>query len=134
MEIDITPLERAVARLEAGLERWRRSPDDEQLRDGLIQRFEFTYELAHRLLRRYLASIAASPEEITRLPFPDLIRTASEQDLLLHDWATWRGYREMRDKTSHSYDERVAVQVVAGIPAFLEEARVLCRNLKQRLA
>ncbi len=133
MEIDITPLERAVTRLAEGLARWQRHPEDDQLRDGLIQRFEFSYELAHRLLRRYLAAISASPDEITQMPFPDLIRTAGEQGLLLHDWPAWRGYREMRNKTSHSYDERVAIQVVDGIPAFLEEAQVLCRRLKQRL-
>ena len=133
MEIDISPLERAVARLAEGLSRWQAHADDDQLRDGLIQRFEFTYELAHRMLRRYLESVAASPESVDRMSFPDLIRTASEQGLLLHDWGVWRSYREMRNKTSHTYREDVAVDVVEGIPAFLEDARVLCQNLKQRL-
>jgi nucleotidyltransferase substrate binding protein (TIGR01987 family) len=133
MDIDISPLERVVARLDEGLSRWQRHADDDQLRDGLIQRFEFTYELAHRLLRRYLESVAATPEDVDRLSFPDLIRSASEQGLLLHDWGVWRGYREMRNKTSHTYDEDVAAQVVEGIPAFLEEARALCQTLRQRL-
>ena len=47
--LDISPLVNAVARLREGLERHRREPQDEQLRDGLIQRFEFTYELSHRM-------------------------------------------------------------------------------------
>ena len=50
--LDISPLVNAVARLREGLERHRREPQDEQLRDGLIQRFEFTYELSHRMLWR----------------------------------------------------------------------------------
>jgi len=132
MNLDLSPLERAVDRLAEGLNRWQQTPDDDQLRDGLIQRFEYTYELSHRMLRRYLESVAASPEEIDRMPFPDLIRTASEQGLLLRDWKAWRTYREMRNKTSHTYDERVAAEVVAGIQDFHEDAQALCENLKAR--
>lgn len=54
VELSITSLERALARLEEGLARHLTTPNDEQLRDGLVQRFEFTYEQAHRLLRRFL--------------------------------------------------------------------------------
>lgn len=42
MTLDPSPLARAVARLREGLERYQRTPADEQIRDGLIQRFEFT--------------------------------------------------------------------------------------------
>ena len=57
-----------------GATRYKPESTDEQLRDGLIQRFEFTYELSHKMLRRYLKETAASPEEIDRIPFADLIR------------------------------------------------------------
>ena len=43
--IDISPLVNAVERLREGLDRHRREPADEQLRDGLIQRFEFDLAL-----------------------------------------------------------------------------------------
>ena len=43
-------------------------------------------------------------------------------------------YREMRTKTSHTYNEETALDVVAGIPAFLDEARHLCRELQARAA
>jgi hypothetical protein len=59
--LDLTALVNAVARLREGLERHRQVPQDEQLRDGLIQRFEYTYELSHRMLRRYLRMIAPTP-------------------------------------------------------------------------
>jgi nucleotidyltransferase substrate binding protein (TIGR01987 family) len=111
------------------LARHRDFPADEQLRDGLVQRFEFTYEIAHRTLKRFLESRAATPGTIDAMSFPDLIRTASEQGLVAGGWTAWRLFREMRSRTSHSYDERVAVEVVRGIPAFLEEARSLHRAL-----
>ena len=40
----------------------------------------------------------------------------------------------MRSKTSHTYDKEIAREVLAGIPAFLEESRHLRNKLKERLA
>lgn len=132
MTLDFSPLEAAIARLEEGLARYRQDTTDSQIRDGLIQRFEFTYEIAHKTLRRYLAAVAANPDEVDGMPFAEMIRTANEQGLLKGDWPAWRRYREMRGKTSHTYDEAVAIEVVAGIPDFLAEARELCDRLKSR--
>jgi hypothetical protein len=68
------------------------------------------------------------------MPFADLIRTANEKGLLLGDWPIWRGYRDMRSKTSHTYHEDIALQVVAGIPSFLVEVQFLAAGLAQRLS
>lgn len=125
MAIDLSPLEKAVARLEEGLERYARDTSDAQIRDGLIQRFEFAYDLAHKMVRRALEQTAANPAEIGRMGFPDLIRTASEQGLVAGDWPHWRVWRDMRNITSHTYDEAKAVAVVAAIPSFLAEAQAL---------
>jgi nucleotidyltransferase substrate binding protein (TIGR01987 family) len=111
---DVGAFVNAVARLLEGLERHRTAPQDEQLRDGLIQRFEFTCELSHRMLRRHLRSVAASPEAFDHIPFQDLIRTGKEQGLLKAGWPAWRRYREMRSRTSHAYAAAIAEQVAAG--------------------
>jgi nucleotidyltransferase substrate binding protein (TIGR01987 family) len=132
-QLDISPLVSAVARLREGLERHRREPHDEQLRDGLIQRFEFTYELSHRMLRRYLRLVAATPGVYDQMPFQDLIRSGNEHGLLRGDWAAWRRFRDMRARTSHTYAAVVAEQVAAGIPDFLAEAMFLRDQLQQRL-
>ncbi len=131
--LDISPLANAVERLREGLERHRREPGDDQLRDGLIQRFEFTYELSHRMLRRYLRQVAASPDAFDQMPFQDMIRTGNEQGLLQGDWPAWRLYRDMRARTSHTYAAAVAKQVVHCIPDFLSEATHLRDQLRQRL-
>jgi nucleotidyltransferase substrate binding protein (TIGR01987 family) len=131
MKLDTTSFGNAVRRLRECLARHQRKPADEQLRDGLIQRFEFTYELCHKMLRRYLKETAASPDEVERMPFADLIRTGNAQGLLRSDWPTWRQFRA---RTSHTYDVNVASQVASAIPAFVEEAEHLYAELQRRLA
>lgn len=42
MTLDLDPFARSVARLREGLARYRQDLTDLQIRDGLIQRFEFT--------------------------------------------------------------------------------------------
>jgi nucleotidyltransferase substrate binding protein (TIGR01987 family) len=131
--IDITPLVNAIDRLREGLARHHSEPADDQLRDGLIQRFEFTYELCHRLLKRFIRQTAASPEEVDRMAFQDLVRTANQQGLLQGDWPAWRRYREARARTSHTYQAATAKEVAATIPGFLAEAEFLRDELLKRL-
>jgi nucleotidyltransferase substrate binding protein (TIGR01987 family) len=130
----IEAFERAILRLEEGWVRYQQDVADAQIRDGLVQRFQFTYELGHRMLKRFLEYASPTPEQFDAMAFQDIIRTANEQGLLLGNWSDWRRYREMRSRTSHAYDEAVAREVVAGIPAFLEEARYLRDQLRRRTA
>ncbi|MBF0180067.1 MAG: nucleotidyltransferase substrate binding protein [Magnetococcales bacterium] len=129
---DLTSLANAVERFAEGLEVLRRQPDDALIRDGVIQRFEFTYEQAHKALRRYLEMTAANPAAIDDMVFQDLIRTGNEQGLLLNDWEAWKGYRQSRTDTSHTYNEEKALKVIDKIPAFLDEARFLLERLRRR--
>jgi nucleotidyltransferase substrate binding protein (TIGR01987 family) len=108
--------------LSKGIERYHQEITDTQIRDGLIQRFEFSYEISHKMLKRHLELTSPNPTNVDSLAFQDLIRTGSEQGLLLNDWSRWKLYREMRSKTSHAYDEQVALEVVSHIPGFLHEA------------
>ncbi|UNU43518.1 nucleotidyltransferase [Sphingopyxis sp. YF1] len=134
MPIDISPLVNAVARLEEGYARYMQDITDQQIRDGLIQRFEFTYDLSDKMLKRFLEETSATPEAIDLLSFQARIRTGNEQELLLNDWSRWKLYRDMRNVTSHTYDEAKALEVVEGIPAFIEEARFLRDKLAERIA
>ena len=132
MILELSSFDNAILRLDEGIQRYQKDITDTQIRDGLIQRFEFTYELSHKMLKRFLEFTSPSPANIDELAFQDLIRTGNEQGLLLSDWTHWKKYREMRSRTSHTYDESVALQVVAEIPAFLQEARFLNAQLHAR--
>ena len=127
-------MKNAIARLAEGLARYDQDRSDTQIRDGLIQRFEFTYERAHKTLKRYLQISAATPQDYDAMAFAGLIRSANETGLLLHDWPSWRGYRDMRVKNSHTFDETSVLEVVAGIHAFLDEATFLRDELRRRPA
>jgi nucleotidyltransferase substrate binding protein (TIGR01987 family) len=130
----LNPFEKAITRLDEGLARYLQDPSDTQIRDGLVQRFEFTYELAHKTLKRYLELTSPSPDLYASMPFQDLVRSGNAQHLLLGDWPAWKKYRDMRSKTSHTCDEGTALAVVAGLPEFLAEATYLHAQLLQRLA
>lgn len=138
MNLDFTPLGNAVGQLEKAL--WYANSDiaradsglREQLRNSVIQCFEFTYELSHKMLKRYLEETAASPEEIDLSTFQNLIRLGNEKGLLRSDWTTWRAYRQARTDSSHTYDEDKAECVFEVAPDFLDEARYLFGELEKR--
>jgi nucleotidyltransferase substrate binding protein (TIGR01987 family) len=128
----LTPFENALARLQEGYARYQQDIKDNQIRDGLIQRFEFTYEISHRMLKRYLERTSPNPEQFDSMSFADLIRSGNEHSLLLSDWNQWKIFREMRAKSSHTYDEDIALQVVSVIEDFIAEARVLLDQLQKK--
>ncbi len=130
--IDFAPLQNAVAQLTSALQEQAREPDRQLLRAGLIQTFEYTYELSHKMLRRYLASISPSPSEIEDLSFEDLIRKGDESGLLKAPVAAWKSFREARSITSHTYNESKAEEVLAKIPAFHQEVQFLLERLTGR--
>ena len=140
MAIDITSFKNAISQLEKAIG-YANSPlaaSDpglrEQLRNSVIQCFEFTYELGHKMLKRHLEATSASPDEVDLSTFQNLIRTGSERGLLRSDWSMWRTYRQARTDSSHTYDAAKAEAVFAVAPGFLAEAHVLLRNLQSRSA
>lgn len=138
MSLDFSPLESAIGQLEKSL-KYATSPmanEDsdlfEQLRNSVIQCFEFTYELSHKMLKRYLEETAASPDEIDLSTFQNLVRSGNEKGLLRSDWSQWRAYRQARTDSSHTYDENKAEAVYQIAPDFLQEAIFLLQQLTER--
>ena len=133
--IDLTSFENAINSLASILDRFQKE-NDIDLRDSVIQRFEYTYALALKVLKRYFMESAFAEQdakEIFGMSFNQMIRTANQMNLLHSDLETWYDYRQKRNMTSHTYDENVANDVVAIIPAFKDEAEFLLNRLKERL-
>ncbi len=127
--LDLDAIERAVITLEKAIQAFSKDVKNDLVRDACIQRFEYSYELCTKILRRYLVLTEANSGEIAAMSFPNLIRTGSMRNLLLHDWERWSKYRDARNITSHTYDEKKAKKVIKIIPKFIEEANFLLEKL-----
>lgn len=80
-------------------------PFDSFIRDSVIQRFEFCWELAWKTLKlrlEFLGVIAANPRDV----FKEALVAG-----LIHDGNAWSEAQRMRNLSSHTYDEKLAEQV-----------------------
>jgi nucleotidyltransferase substrate binding protein (TIGR01987 family) len=133
-QLDLSSLEKAITFLDETVTEYGKQSANQFIRDAAIQRFEYTYELSHKMIKRFLELTEPSAEEIDQMAFADLIRTSSERGLLAHGWDTWKTYRHARNTTSHTYNEKKATEVYAIIPLFLAESKNLLSELKKRIA
>lgn len=78
------------------------------IRDSLIQRFEFTYELAWKCMYYWLR---AEDEQVLEMQKP-ILQAAFRCELIV-DPMVWEEIKKQRDQTSHTYDEAKAVNVSA---------------------
>lgn len=129
MALDLSPLGKAIYSLERAIIRAKQDELDEELRDAVIQRFEYTYELCWKMLKRQIEAEAASPTTIDQLSFRDLLREAAEKGFIDNP-EIWFVYREQRNITSHTYDEEKAEQVRATAYEFINAAKKLFTKLQ----
>ena len=137
MELDISSLEKSIAKLEkvhAVAIKDRNGELAEYLRMAAIKVFELTYGLSHRMLRRYLEITEPSTAIIENMSFQNIIRLGSERKLLLNDLEEWAKYREKRNIINLAYDEEKAMEIFSVIQNFMSDARFLRDELKERVA
>lgn len=112
-----TELQTAVLRLEEACA----EPFSSIVRDSVIQRFEFCWELSWKamgLWLEYLGVVVLNPR--------DTFREAHNKGLIA-DGNLWSDMQKMRNLTSHTYNEKLADEVYAfiqdtGLPLFLQLA------------
>lgn len=134
--IIFTPLEKALTSLEDALsvaQGYQPQVETDKmwktLRAGVIQHFEFTYELSWKMLQRVLREMLP-PEQLQGISRRHLYRLAQEKGLI-DDVQPWWRFHEARNLTSHVYDEAVADQVYGVVADFLSHARCLLARLEQ---
>lgn len=131
--IDLSPLRKALAQLSEALAFWHACAEGDalkpHLRSAVIQSFEFTYELAIRSTRRVLIERAEASDLVSDLSFNDLLRRALDAGLPMQ-LDTWRHWRDMRNATSHAYDEDRANEVALAAADFVADVTLLLKALE----
>lgn len=106
--------------------RWR-----DTLVAGVVQHFEFTFELSWKMLKRQLEREMPSPSDLDGASYRELFRVGHERGLVAAVEA-WFEFRELRNITSHTYARDKALKVAAGAPALLDQARALLSAIEAR--
>ena len=96
---------KALKRLEEAL---KKDISDDIIIDGIIQRFEFTFELAWKVMKLYLEDQGILDEALAPR---STIRCAFKLKLII-DGDIWIEMMLDRNRTSHMYDEETAVNIV----------------------
>ena len=131
--IDLTSFEKTLASLFEVIKIYNCDKTDLITRDSMIQRFEYTYSISLKMIERYLAIGAFVFENIDGMTFNEMIRQANKMGFLRSNLEKWDNYRQKRNLTSHTYDEKIAQDVVSIIEDFALEAKYLLEKLKEKL-
>lgn len=126
-QLNLDALILATAQLERGLAESLQQPSHELMRDGAIQRFEYTMDLAWKMLQRYLRMMQV--EESAIRSKNDLFREAARMQII-DDAESWIIHYEARNETSHDYNTAKAEQVYRQAQRFLPDVQRLLKVLQ----
>jgi nucleotidyltransferase substrate binding protein (TIGR01987 family) len=135
-KLDYSSLEKAINTLETAINSFEsrkalmETEERDLMRDGVIQRFEYTFELAWKTIKRYLEMYGL--EKVDNLSNRDLFRLGFENGLI-KDASPWFDYLADRSQTTHIYDQDVAADVFASAEKFLIDVQYLLDQLKERV-
>jgi hypothetical protein len=72
-----------------------------------------------------------TPSELDAMNFRDMVRLGHERGLV-REPETWFEFRELRNITSHTHSEPLALRVAAGATPLLAQGKLLLRELERR--
>lgn len=104
--------------------------NDDLLRDGLTQRFEFTFELAWKTLKSIFEE-----EGLTGLNSPKtVLREALEGGLIIDD-ELWLVMLKDRNSITHIYNEQLTIKICNNIrQKYVNEFKQLLEGIEIRIA
>ena len=102
----LATFQKAMLKLSDVVSLYHQHPLNEYERDSLIKRFEFTYEMAWKLMMSYEKENGVT----SVLGSKDVVRHAYHLTLIENGEA-WMDMIDTRNQTSHLYDEQMAADV-----------------------
>jgi len=133
MDIDISNLESALETLKSSIEtldRYKNRDFADMLEDSCIKRFEYTLEIARKLMKKVLKKIYGKTEE--ELTVNNIFRFMQGYKFI-PNWENWREYCEKRNNTAHEYDFTKSRKLIEIIPEFIKDSDILISNFKEKL-
>ena len=117
----------ALERLKEAVEEFRQEDSGDVVRDGLIQRFEFTYELSWKTTKEYL-EILGIPDRNS----PKAVLKEAYAQKLINNEENWLLMLNDRKMTSHVYKEEMAEEIAERISGcYVKEFEMLLERLEQ---
>ena len=126
----VDSLERAVRVASAQIKGKVNTDEEEVIRAGVIQNFEFTYELCWKFMKRWL-EMNVGGQTVDGATRKELFRMAAESRLI-KNVKTWFSYNRSRNETAHTYDADKAGDVYASARRFVKDAKALLKTLEAR--
>ena len=103
----------------------------ETIRAGVIQNFEFTYELCWKFIQRWLKENKHLEEALLPRTRKDLFRMAAKYGLVDQP-EYWFDYGDARNLTAHTYNKDKAQVVYDAALRFVSDAKKLLVRLKNK--
>lgn len=114
-----------LIKAQAVFERFRHNMKDDQDQAGAVQAFEFCYELAWKMMKRYLANQgveAVSPR--------DTFRKAAIAHII-DDPEVWFDFQDKRNLTAHTYEQENLDVIIEIFDLFSEELNTIVSRMQE---
>ena len=102
--------------------------DRDAIRESVIQRFEVTYDVLWKAIKRYMQYTLGLPD-IPNSPKP-ILRLAHENGILSDDITFWLNVADARVATSHDYSSTKADACIELLPTFLAALEPMVDHLE----
>ena len=135
MALDLSSFKKTVVALEESLTIYNKykgtdEKHERSLKRGAIQAFVISYEMARKMLVRYLKEYY--DENFDQMPIRDIFRYGQKVGIL-SDAEKWFTYKNNKDNSSHTYDLSIADQVFHTTDDFLQEAQYTLKQMEREL-
>lgn len=132
-ELDLTLLKNNLATLKECWTDLNLQQDEKikiYIKDSCIQRFEYTYESAKKIMNKFLKKEYDKTEK--DLSINNIFREMYSLGLI-KNFENWVDYREKRNITSHEYDIKLTYPILDCIADFIDDVEFLINNLENIL-
>ena len=131
--LDLTNIKNAIITLEEAINYYNtdvEQPIKNMYADSCIQRFEYTYELSWKIMKKYLKQFFNKSEQ--ELTMKNIFRYIQGYGLI-KDWTKWVEYNEAGNNTFHEYNFNKAQFVLTVLQTFLEDVKYFVTCLEQTI-